>query len=187
MDVRSLDLPDAKCVTPERHDDARGFFSETFNARRFEAAGLPTHWVQDNHARSESVGVLRGLHAQKPPTAQAKLVRVTAGAIFDVMVDARRGSPGFGRWTGMELTAENWRQIFVPEGFLHGYVTLQPGTEVLYKVTGFYAPDDEVGVRFDDGELGIDWPIEPELCLVSDKDRKLPAWAEFDTPFVWAG
>lgn len=183
MDVEPLAIPDVKLVRPKRHGDARGFFSETYRADRFEAACLPTDWAQDNHSFSQSRGVVRGLHFQAPPHGQAKLVRVIRGAIFDVAVDIRLGSSSYGRWVGAELSAENWTQIYVPEGFAHGFCTLVEDTEVLYKVSGLYAPDSEGGLRWDDPALGIDWPIRPDEATVSPRDASWPAFPAFATPF----
>ena len=141
MVVLELNLPEVLEIRPERHGDARGFFSETFNARRFADAGIHISWLQDNHTFSAPKGVLRGLHYQAPPFAQDKLVRVVKGAIFDVAVDIRRGSPTFGRWCSLVVSAAQWNQILVPKGFAHGFLTLEPETEVIYKVSEVYAPD----------------------------------------------
>lgn len=183
MDVEPLAIPDVKLVRPKRHGDARGFFSEVYRADRFEAAGLKTDWVQDNHSFSQARGVVRGLHFQAPPYGQAKLVRVARGAVFDVAVDLRRGSPTYGRWAGAELSAENWTQLYVPEGFAHGFCTLVENTEVLYKVSGIYAPDSEGGLRWDDPALGIDWPIGPDEATVSPRDAAWADFTAFETPF----
>jgi len=168
-------------VTPARHGDARGFFSETWNQARAEAAGITGQFVQDNHSVSREQGVLRGLHCQVAPYAQGKLVRVVKGAIWDVAVDARRGSPTYGQWAAAELSAENWAQLWVPPGFLHGFCTLQPDTEVIYKVTGQYDRASERGVIWNDPDLALPWPVtEPVL---SDKDRVLPRWSVLDAAF----
>ena len=170
MDIVSLDLPEVKILSPPKFGDARGFFSETYNRDAFAAAGLDHVFVQDNHSFSATPGTLRGLHFQLAPDAQDKLVRVTRGAIFDVAVDIRRGSPTFGRWVGAEISAENWNQIFVPVGFAHGFCTLAPDTEVIYKVTAPYAPESERGIAWDDPQLAIDWPLPVAQPILSVKD-----------------
>ncbi|MEO1495511.1 MAG: dTDP-4-dehydrorhamnose 3,5-epimerase, partial [Pseudomonadota bacterium] len=146
--------------------------------------GIDLDFVQDNHSVSAEVGTLRGLHYQSPPHAQDKLVRCGQGALFDVAVDIRRGSPTYGHWTGVELTAENGKQLLVPKGFLHGFATLEPDTEVLYKCTDFYAPESDGAVRFDDPDLGIDWGIDTAAAVLSDKDAAAPLFAAFDSPFT---
>jgi len=176
--VQSLAIPDVKLITPARIGDARGFFSEVFHARRFAEAGIPGPFVQDNHSLSAAVGTVRGLHLQIDPSAQGKLVRVTRGAIWDVAVDVRRGSPTFGQHVGIELSVENWRQLWIPTGFLHGFCTLEPDTEVLYKVTAEYDREAERGVAWDDPALAIPWPVEPNKAQLSDKDRALPRLAD---------
>lgn len=178
MKVERLDIPDILLLTPARFGDSRGFFSETWNHRRFAEAGIPGPFVQDNHALSGDRGVVRGLHLQIGPNAQGKLVRVTRGAIWDVAVDVRHGSPTFGRWVGAEISAANWHQIWVPTGFLHGYCTLQPDTEVIYKVTADYDKAAERGVIWNDPAIGIDWPVDDATALLSDKDRVLPRLAD---------
>lgn len=181
MKIERLRVPDLLLVTPARHGDARGFFSETWNQARAEAAGITGQFVQDNHSASREQGVLRGLHCQVAPYAQGKLVRVVKGAIWDVAVDARRGSPTYGQWAAAELSAENWAQLWVPPGFLHGFCTLQPDTEVIYKVTGQYDRASERGVIWNDPDLALPWPVtEPVL---SDKDRVLPRWSVLDAAF----
>jgi dTDP-4-dehydrorhamnose 3,5-epimerase len=178
MRVERLEIPDVLLLTPTRFGDSRGFFSETWNHRRFAEAGIPGPFVQDNHAMSSERGVLRGLHLQIGPNAQGKLVRVTRGSIWDVAVDVRHGSPSFGRWVGAELSAVNWRQIWVPVGFLHGYCTLEPDTEVIYKVTADYDRPAERGVIWNDPALGIDWPVDPARVILSEKDMVLPRLSE---------
>lgn len=178
MDVVSLDLAEVKILSPRKFGDARGFFSETYNRDSFSAHGLDHVFVQDNHSFSATAGTLRGLHFQLPPFAQDKLVRVTRGAIFDVAVDIRRGSPTFGRWVGAEISAEKWNQIFVPIGFAHGFCTLVPDTEVIYKVTAPYAPDSERGIAWDDPQLAIDWPLPVAAPTLSGKDGENPTLAE---------
>lgn len=174
-------------LKPRRFGDDRGWFSETYTRRAATAAGIPDEFVQDNHSMSRPVGTVRGLHFQVPPHAQGKLVRCTAGRIIDYAVDLRRGSPTYGRFVSVELTAANGWQLFVPVGFAHGFITLEPETEVIYKVTDYYAPDCDGGIRFDDPTVGIDWPIPPSGPVLSDKDRVLPSLAEFDSPFLYDG
>lgn len=183
MDVVSLDIPEVKIITPRRFGDDRGFFSETYNARAFKAAGIEVDFVQDNHSHSAKKGTVRGLHFQAPPHAQSKLVRVLRGSIVDVAVDARKASPTFGRWVKAELSAENGKQIFVPQGFLHGFVTLEPDTEVAYKVDAFYDGASDGSVKWDDPDLAIDWGISSGEASLSDKDAKAQGWAAFASPF----
>lgn len=187
MTIEPLDIPDVKLITPKKHGDHRGFFSETYSQRALDAAGLRYAFVQDNHSLSAPVGVLRGLHFQVPPAAQAKLVRVVRGAILDVAVDIRRGSPWFGRHVSCVLSAENWRQVLVPAGFAHGFVTLEPDTEVIYKVDAFYSPQHDRGILWNDPALGIDWRLDGlgVTPTLSEKDTKHPTLAEFDSPFVY--
>ncbi len=163
---------------PERIGDTRGFFSEVWSARALAAAGIDAAFVQDNHARSPRKGTLRGLHYQMPPTAQGKLVRVTRGAILDVAVDIRRRSPTFGHHADAVLSADNWRQLWVPPGFAHGYCTLEDDTEVQYKTTDYYSPPHERGIAWNDPALAIRWPLSGETVIVSDRDRALPRLAE---------
>ena len=177
MIVERLAIPEVVLVTPPRFLDARGFFSETWNAPRFADAGIPGPFMQDNHALSRDRGVLRGLHCQIGPNAQGKLVRAVRGAIWDVAVDIRRGSPTYGKHVGAVLSAENWQQLWVPVGFLHGYCVLQPDTEVIYKVTATYDKSAERGVIWNDPDLAIPWPIAPAEVLLSDKDTVLPRLA----------
>lgn len=175
MQVECLDpLPDVLLVTPVRHGDARGFLSETFNAARLAQHGLEGPWVQDNHSLSAPRGTVRGLHCQVAPYAQGKLVRCVRGSIWDVAVDIRAGSPTFGRHAAAELSAANWRQLWIPPGFLHGFCTLEPDTEVLYKVTAPYDRASERGVLWTDPRLALPWPVGPEDAVLSDKDKVLP-------------
>ena len=174
MEVEDTAIAAVKIVTPKKHGDARGFFSEAYNKSTFHAAGFDFDFVQDNHAFSAAVGTLRGLHFQTPPFAQAKLVRVARGRIFDVAVDIRRSSPTFGKYVAAELSAENWRQMLVPVGFAHGYVTLEPDTEVLYKTTAVYSPANDRGVAWDDPDIGVAWPLPPRRVMLSDRDRRFP-------------
>jgi dTDP-4-dehydrorhamnose 3,5-epimerase len=183
MQIEATRLPDVMILTPQRFGDARGWFSETWNAARMADAGFSMAFVQDNHSMSAAVGTLRGLHYQKAPHAQDKLVRCSRGAILDVAVDFRVGSPAFGKWVGVELSAENGRQLLVPKGFLHGFVTLMPDTEVQYKCTDVYAPDCDGAVRWDDPEIGIDWGVTAPV--LSAKDAAAPLLRDAPRPFVW--
>ncbi|MGF1593855.1 MAG: dTDP-4-dehydrorhamnose 3,5-epimerase [Kiloniellaceae bacterium] len=173
MKVTSLAIPEVRLVAPARHGDHRGFFSETYSKRAFAAAGIEADFVQDNHSLSAEAGTLRGLHFQAPPRAQAKLLRVVRGAVFDVAVDLRRGSPTYGRHVSAVISAVAWNQIFIPVGFAHGFCTLEPGTEVLYKVTDFYAPEAEGGLLWNDPELAIEWP-EGAGAVLSERDGAWP-------------
>ena len=178
MIVETTAIADVKLLTPQRFPDGRGFFSETWNARRFAEAGIPGPFVQDNHARSAERGVVRGLHLQIAPSAQGKLVRVVRGSIWDVAVDIRPGSATYGRHVGAVLSAENWQQLWIPAGLLHGYCTLEPDTEVIYKVTAPWDRAAERGVIWNDPALDIPWPIDPAAAILSDKDRALPRLAD---------
>jgi dTDP-4-dehydrorhamnose 3,5-epimerase len=179
MNVIATPLAGVVVLEPKKFGDDRGFFSETWSRRTLETHGLDVDFVQDNHSLSREVGVVRGLHYQINPAAQLKLVRVTAGAILDVAVDIRRDSPTFGRHVAVELSAENWRQLYIPAGFAHGFVTLVPNTEVLYKVTAFYSPEHDRGIRWNDPKLGINWgEFEEDEAILSPKDAKLPMWSE---------
>lgn len=181
MNVTQTSLAGVVLLTPRRFGDARGWFSETWNKRALTEAGIEAEFVQDNHSMSAPVGTLRGLHYQAPPHAQDKLVRCTKGVIFDVAVDARVGSPTYGHWVGYELSEENGAQLYVPKGFLHGFVTRSEGAEVQYKCTDYYAPAADGGVRWD--SLEIDWGLTSDPVL-SDKDRDAPAFADWNSPFT---
>lgn len=174
VEVAKLMFDDVLVLKPKRFGDKRGYFSETYNERAFAAAGVSAKFVQDNQSLSAAVGTIRGLHFQSPPHAQAKLVRVVRGKVLDVIVDVKRGSPTFGKWTSIELSAEEGNQVFVPVGYAHGFCTLEPDTEVLYKVTDFYSFDHEYGIRWNDPALGISWPVADAAAVLSDKDRVLP-------------
>lgn len=179
MQIEPLAIAGPLLITPARHGDSRGFFSETWNQARFAAAGIPGPFIQDNHSRSEQRGTLRGLHCQIGAAVQGKLVRVVRGAIWDVAVDLRRGSPSYGRHAAVTLTAGNGSQLWIPGGFLHGFVTLEPETEVLYKVTGgYYDATAERGVIWDDPDLALPWPVERAAVHLSGKDSRLPRLAE---------
>ena len=171
-----------KLIIPRRFKDQRGFFAEVYNRQKLTELGIGIEFVQDNHSLSSAVGTLRGLHFQAPPHAQDKLVRCVQGAIFDVAVDIRSGSPYFGDWTGHVLTAENGHQLFIPVGFAHGFVTLAPDSEVVYKCTDYYAPETEGMVRWD--SCGIDWPLSGDP-LLSAKDALAPTLVNFKSPFIY--
>ena len=173
--------------TPKRFGDARGWFSETFRHDVWHDLGIHDDFVQENQSMSKPQDTLRGLHFQLPPKGQAKLVRCLRGALFDVVVDLRQGSPTYGQWLGAELSADNGRQLYIPVGFGHGFVTLEPDTEVLYKVSSYYAPDCDRGLAWNDPEIGIDWSLGDREPLLSDKDTRQPALAAFDSPFVYDG
>lgn len=181
MDVEGTAIGDVKIIVPKRFGDHRGFFSEVYNKRALAAAGIDLDFVQDNHSLSAEKGTVRGLHFQAPPMAQAKLVRVTRGAVLDVAVDVRRASPTYGKHVAVELSAQNWRQLLVPVGFAHGFCTLEPDTEVVYKVTSYYSAEHDAGIAWDDPELGIEWPVSG--AVLSAKDRGLPRLAAFSSPF----
>ncbi|SDX56845.1 dTDP-4-dehydrorhamnose 3,5-epimerase [Roseicitreum antarcticum] len=183
MQTEHFDIPGPLLITPRRFGDARGYFAETWNAARLAGVGIATQFVQDNESLSVPAGTLRGLHFQSPPHAQAKLVRVAQGAVFDVAVDIRRGSPTYGQWCGAELSAENGAQLFIPAGFLHGFVTRVPDTLVIYKCSDYYAPECDGAVRFDDPDLAIDWGLAPGAAVLSDKDSGAQAFAGFPSPF----
>ena len=178
MEIRSLGLEGVLEIVPKRHGDARGFFVETYNAERFSQAGIDLVFVQDNHSYSAAAGVLRGLHYQLSPRAQDKLLRVIRGSVLDIAVDIRRGSKTFGKWIAHEISAEKGNQILVPKGFAHGFVTLVPDTEVLYKVTDTYSPEHDRSIRFDDPAIGIEWPSLAGGFQLSDKDLKAPMLAD---------
>ncbi|MDO9524363.1 MAG: dTDP-4-dehydrorhamnose 3,5-epimerase [Gemmobacter sp.] len=181
--IEETGLPGVVIITPRRFGDDRGFFSETWNRKVMKAHGIDVDFVQDNHSLSRSVGTVRGLHFQRPPHAQAKLVRVGAGRVLDVAVDIRSGSETYGKWVAVELSAENGRQLFIPAGFLHGFVTLAPDSELLYKCSDYYAPDCDGSVRFDDPQIGIDWGIDPSTAILSGKDAAAPLLRDIVAPF----
>ncbi len=185
MKVTALAIPDVKLITPKIFRDDRGFFSETFNVRVLAEGGVAGHFVQDNHSLSTQQGVVRGLHYQLPPTAQDKLVRVIRGAILDVAVDIREGSPTYGRHVAVTLSAENWDQLWIPKGFAHGFCTLEPDTEVVYKVTDYYAPEFDRSLRWNDPDLGIKWPVSADLAVLSAKDAAAPLFRDLNRPFQY--
>jgi len=178
-----LEIEDIFVIAPAKHGDHRGFFSETYRNDFLRAHGVKVDFVQDNHVYSAELGVLRGLHFQAPPHAQGKLVRCVRGSILDVGVDIRAGSPTFGHHVAVELSAANWKQLWLPPGFAHGYITLEPDCEVIYKVTDYYARDCERGIAWDDPNLGIDWRMPTTNLVLSDKDRENPRLADIAPPF----
>ncbi|WP_425449964.1 dTDP-4-dehydrorhamnose 3,5-epimerase [Virgifigura deserti] len=183
MKVIGTAIPDIKLIQPVRHGDTRGFLSETYNKRMLAASGITVDFVQDNHSLSAASGTVRGLHFQSPPFAQTKLVRVTRGAIYDVAVDLRAGSPTFGRHVAAILSAEDWNQLLIPVGFAHGFCTLTAEAEVLYKVDQYYSRDNDLGLLWNDPDLAIDWPVEEASAILSEKDRRLPRLRDLPTWF----
>ena len=175
MNVIETALPGVRILEPQVFGDARGWFMESWSKKKMEDAGIFVDFVQDNHSFSAQKGTLRGLHYQLNPMAQAKLLRVSRGAIFDVAVDIRRGSPTYAKWVGVELTAENYRQLFIPRGFAHGFITLTDDVEVQYKADNLYAPDCDGNIRWNDPEIGVQWPLAP--TVLSDKDANAPLLA----------
>ncbi|MEM9232268.1 MAG: dTDP-4-dehydrorhamnose 3,5-epimerase [Pseudomonadota bacterium] len=184
LEIEETRLAGVVILTPKRHGDDRGFFSESWNRNTMAAAGLEFNFVQDNHSLSSEVGTVRGLHFQTPPHAQDKLVRCGRGRLFDVAVDIRQGSPTFGQWVGVELTFENGKQLLVPAGFAHGFVTRAPDTEIIYKCSDYYAPDCDRVITYADPAIGIDWGLTGQPVL-SPKDQAAPMLADIDSPFVW--
>ena len=180
-------MPLPKLLVPPRHGDARGWFSETYSKRRLAEIGIGDDFVQDNHSFSAARGTLRGIHFQTPPHAQAKIVRCLAGAIWDVAVDLRAGSPSYGRWVAAELTASGGEQLYIPVGFGHGFVTLSENAEVAYKTSDYYAPAFDAGLAWDDPAMAITWPDLGIAPVLSDKDRNLPGLGTFASPFAYDG
>jgi dTDP-4-dehydrorhamnose 3,5-epimerase len=183
MQIETLAIEDVFLIKPIKRHDQRGFFSETSRSDILAAAGVTEEFVQDNHVYSANRGVLRGLHFQTPPHAQGKLVRCTRGAIFDVAVDIRKGSPTYGQHVAAELSAENWQQLWIPTGFAHGYVTLESDCEVIYKVTEYWDPACERGIAWNDPDLAINWGISPADVIVAEKDRTNPPFSELESFF----
>jgi len=182
LDIQKTQIDGVLLITPKRFADPRGFFVESYNAERFRQAGIKDIFVQDNHSMSIEPGTVRGLHYQAPPRAQAKLVRVLKGSIIDVAVDARKSSPTYGKHVRALLSAENGAQLLVPAGFLHGFATLEPGTEVAYKVSDFYSADHDGAVLWNSPSLGIDWGIDPATARLSDKDKRAVLFSDFNSP-----
>jgi dTDP-4-dehydrorhamnose 3,5-epimerase len=187
MLIEQTPLPGVLILTPARHGDARGFFAESWSRNVLAGQGIDLDFVQDNHSLSATVGTVRGLHFQSPPHAQDKLVRCGRGALLDVAVDIRVGSPTYGAWFGIELTAENGKQLLVPKGFLHGFSTRASDTEIVYKCTDYYAPECDGAVRFDDPAIGIDWGFDTGAAVLSVKDKAAPLLADFKSPFIYEG
>lgn len=187
MQIVPLSILGPMLITSHRHGDARGYFAETFRQDLFEKAVGPSFFVQDNQSMSAEVGTVRGLHFQLNPKAQGKLVRCLFGAVLDVAVDIRRGSPTYGRHVKVELSADNGQQLWVPPGFAHGFCTLEPNTVIAYKVTDYYSPEHDCGLRWNDPALGIEWPVTEDKTVLSTKDRAQPLLAELDANFVYAG
>ncbi len=183
MEIISKEIPEVKILQAKKHGDHRGFFSETYNVKALEAAGIKLKFVQDNHSLSGIKGTLRGLHFQTPPFAQDKLVRVIKGSILDVAVDLRKNSPTYGKHVAEIISAEKWNQILVPVGFAHGFVTLESDTEVIYKVTNFYSPENDKGLLWEDPALKIDWPFKREEIILSEKDKTQPLLADLPVYF----
>lgn len=185
FEFRELDLPGVIEVRPKKFGDDRGFFSEVYNEDNYRQGGISETWIQDNHSLSAIPGTLRGLHYQLPPFAQAKLVRVAKGRVFDVAVDIRKGSPNFGQWVGIELSAEKWNQLYIPAGFAHGFMTLEAETAFLYKVSGEYSTEHDRSIRYNDPEIGINWPVGDMHVILSAKDRDAPLLQDADNSFVY--
>lgn len=186
MDIENTPLSGVVLLTPRRFGDHRGFFSESYSKQALSAAGIEIDFCQDNHSVSREVGTVRGLHFQGPPHAQAKLVRCGHGVLFDVAVDIRRGSPTYGEWFGAELSFENGKQLLIPAGFAHGFVTRAPDTEIIYKCSDYYAPNTEGAVIWNDPAIGIDWGVI-DAPILSEKDADARPLSDLDTPFVWEG
>lgn len=180
-------IPGLILMTPKRFGDDRGFFAETYSKARALADGVDVEFVQDNHSLSRKAGTVRGLHFQSPPHAQAKLVRCGRGRLYDVAVDIRKGSPHYGQWFGAELSFDNGAQLYIPAGFLHGFITLQDDTEIVYKCSDYYAPDCDGAIAYNDPDIGIDWPGLPDAPSLSAKDAAAPRLRDFDSPFVFEG
>ncbi len=187
MEVVSTKIKEVKLITPKKFGDHRGFFSEVYNKKTFEEAGIGLDFIQDNHSLSGQKGTIRGLHFQANPFAQDKMVRVVRGSILDVAVDIRVGSPTYGQYVAEVLSAENWRQLLVPKGFAHGFCTLEDNTEVLYKVSGLYSKEHDFGLRWDDPDIGIDWPLEGVQPQLSDKDKEQPLLKDLPQYFEYQG
>lgn len=183
MEIIETKIPDVKIFIPKKFGDDRGFFSETYNKKTFKDSGIDLFFVQDNHSLSREKGVIRGLHFQTPPFAQDKLVRVLKGSILDVAVDIRKNSPTYGQHVAAVISANNWNQILVPIGFAHGFCTLEENTEVTYKVTSYYSPDNDKGILWNDPDLGIDWPFSEEEVILSEKDKTQPLFSQLEDIF----
>lgn len=185
MDIETCEIPEVRLIRLKQHCDSRGCFSEAYNKRAFAAAGIEDEFVQDNQSFSEQAGTIRGFHFQKLPHAQAKLVRVIAGRIMDCALDLRRNSPSYGHCVVRELSVENRSQMYIPVGFAHAFCTLEPKTQVIYKVTSFYAPGAEAGIIWSDPDLHIDWPVPRSRVICSEKDAQLPKMRDLESEFSW--
>lgn len=185
MQIHSFYIPEVKIITPKKISDERGFFSETYHKKRLAEQGIEDKFVQDNHAFSARANTVRGLHFQIPPFAQAKLIRVISGAILDVAVDIRKGSPYYGRYVSAVISESRWNQIFIPAGFAHGLVTLEENTAVLYKVSNYFSPEHDKGLLWNDPDLGINWPVTLDEAILSDKDRQQPSFQDLPRYFVY--
>ena len=185
MQVEQTKISGVYILTPKRHGDNRGFFSECWNSQTYADHGIEIGFVQDNHSFNHEAGVIRGMHCQSPPHSQIKLVRCGHGLLYDVVVDVRVGSPTYGEWIGIELSFENSRQLLVSHGCLHGFMTLKPNTEIIYKCSDYYAPETESSVRFDDPDIGIEWPLSGVTPILSDKDKFAPLLKDFESPFTF--
>lgn len=186
MEITDTKLTGCKIITPKKFTDNRGYFTESWNKVSMAAAGIKVDFVQDNHSFSADKRTVRGLHYQAPPHAQDKLVRAAIGSILDVVVDVRIGSPTYGQWVAELLSEENGRQLLVPKGFLHGFITCEDNVHIIYKCSDIYAPEADASVRFDDPDIGIDWQYDGEATL-SDKDAKAPSFKDFKSPFIFEG
>jgi dTDP-4-dehydrorhamnose 3,5-epimerase len=186
MEVKSFSVAGPMHLIPCKRGDARGFFSEVYNQQTFDSLIGEIRFVQENHSLSTNIGTIRGLHFQTYPRAQGKLVRAVRGAIFDVAVDIRRGSPTYGQYVSAVLSAENWCQLWIPVGFAHGFCTIEANTEVIYKVTDLYSQADDKGLAWDDFELGIEWPIDRASAILSEKDQEHPRFAELPAYFTYS-
>lgn len=185
MEVQISEIPELKVISPKRHRDDRGFLSEVYNKPNLTDLGISDDFVQENHTHSLKAGTIRGLHYQIPPHPAAKLVRVVRGAAFDVAVDLRRGSPTYGDHVAVILSADNWKQLYMPRGFAHGFCTLEPDTDVAYRASAIWQPELDRGVFWADPHLAISWPVDPEHAVLSSRDRELPLFAELNTPFSY--
>ena len=185
MNVLSTNLQDVKIIEMAVYGDHRGFFTESYTKEKFAEAGITIDFIQDNHSLSVEPGVLRGMHFQRTPKAQTKIVRAVTGVIYDVLVDMRKGSPTYGKWEGYILSEHNHRQLLVPKGFAHGFVTLTPNCNVQYKVDEYFSKEHDGGIAFDDPEIGIQWPMTLNKMVLSEKDKQHPTLSECDNPFIW--
>ena len=185
IDIQKTAIKHVLVIAPQKFEDHRGFFRETWNQNSLKRAGINLEFSQDNQSISFETNTIRGLHFQTPPHQQAKLVRCGQGAFLDVAVDIRRGSPSYGAWVSMELSAENGKQMLIPAGFAHGFRTLMPNTEILYKCTAAYAPECDRAIRFDDPDIGIEWGISRDLAIISEKDANAAQLSECGSPFTW--